>query len=94
MGKGKSLEKNIEKFSPGVVILQETKMKKVGQIKLPGFTIFEKIRENNEGGGLMSIIHNNLKPIQIPSEHPEFLEVDIFGNFGSIRIINSYGPQE
>ena len=63
-------------------------------MKLPGYTIFEKIRKNNEGGGLMSIIHDNLKPIQIPSEHPEFLEVDIFGNFGSIRIINSYGPQE
>ena len=41
-------------------------------MKLPGYTIFEKIRKNNEGGGLMSIIHDNLKPIQIPSEHPEF----------------------
>ena len=93
-GKVKSLEKIIEHFSPGVLLLQETKMKKPGQIKIPGYTIFEKIRENNEGGGLMSIVQNNLKPVQIPCNHSEFLEVDVFGQFGSIRTINSYGPQE
>ena len=32
---------------------------------MKGFIIFEKIRDNNGGGGLISIIHENLKPIQI-----------------------------
>ena len=93
-GKMKSLEKVIENFSPGIILLQESKLKSINRIKVPGFTIFDKTRENNEGGGLISIIHNNLKPVLIPSEHSEFLEVDVFGNFGSIRTINSYGPQE
>ena len=75
-------------------MLQETKMRNTQQIKLPGFTIFEQLRENNEGGGLMSIVHNNLKPVLISGENTEFLEVDVCGKFGIIRTINSYGPQE
>ena len=42
----------------------------------------------------MTIVHQNLKPVLIPCDHTEFLEVDISGRFGSIRTINSYGPQE
>ena len=68
-GKLDSLKRVIEVFSPGVIMLQETKLKKQGKIKLKGFVIFEKSRQNNEGGGLMSIVHENLKPILIPDEH-------------------------
>ena len=75
-------------------MLQETKVKKPGTVKLKDFTIFEKLRENNMGGGLMTIVHENMQPILIPDEHSEFLEVDIAGDFGSIRTINLYGPQE
>ena len=42
----------------------------------------------------MTIVQENMQPILIPDEHSEFLEVDIAGDFGSIRTINSYGPQE
>ena len=93
-GKLESLKRAIEVFQPGVIMLQETKLKKKGGTKLKGFVIFEKLRENNEGGGLMSIIHENLNPILIFDDHSEFLVVDINGNFGSIRTINCYGPQE
>ena len=66
-GKLKSLEKIIENFKPGALLLQETKMKNIEKLKIPGFNIFEKLRDNNEGGGLMSIVHNNLKPVLIPA---------------------------
>ena len=72
----------------------ETKVKKPGTVKLKDFTVFEKLRENNMGGDLMTIVHENMQPILIPDEHSEFLEVDIAGDFGSIMAINSYGPQE
>ena len=52
-GKLDSLKRLIQVRTPGVVMLQETKRKKEGKVKLPGFTVFEKLRENNEGGGLM-----------------------------------------
>ena len=42
----------------------------------------------------MTIVHDNMNPILIPDDHTEFLEVDIFGHFGSVRTINCYGPQE
>ena len=93
-GKLDSLKRILEVFQPGVVMLQETKTRKPSTLKLKELIIFEKIRENNEGGGLMTIVHENMQPIQIPTEHSEFLEVDIFGTFGCIRTINCYGPQE
>ena len=93
-GKLESLKRAIGVFNPWVIMLQETKLKRQGLIKLKDFVVFEKLRENTEGGGLMSVIHENLKPILISDEHSEFLVVDVTGNFGSIRLINCYGPQE
>ena len=61
-------------------MLQESRSKKAGKIKMKGFIIFEKIRDNNGGGGLISIIHENLKPIQIFDDHSDFLVADISGN--------------
>ena len=75
-------------------MLQEVNTRKIGTIKLKEFIIFEKIRENNSGGGLMTIVHKNMKPNEIPDSHSEFLEVDIDGKFESIRTINCFGPQE
>lgn len=65
-----------------------------GKTKLEGYKIFEKYRENTNGGGLMTAVHENLKPIAISDENSEFLVVDIWGKFGSIRTVNCYGPQE
>ena len=59
-GKLDSLKRLIAVFRPGVVMLQETKVKKPGKVKLKEFVIFEKIRENNQGGGLMIIVHENM----------------------------------
>ena len=53
------------------------------------------MRQNTEGGGgLLSLVHENLKPILIPDDHSEFLVVDIEGSFGDIRTMNCCGPQE
>ena len=93
-GKSDSLKRLIQVKNPGIIMLQETKMKKTGKLQLQDFVIFEKIRENNDGGGLMTLVHENFEPIMIPDEHTEFLVVDIFGHFGPIRTINCYGPQE
>ena len=67
-------------------MLQETKCKKEGKLKLKGFVTFEKLRAENQGGGLMTIAHENLKPIQIFDDHHEFIMVDLNGNFGSIEV--------
>ena len=86
-GKLESLKRIIE-------ICQPVKLRKTGTVKLKQFIVFEKNRGSSAGGGLMTIVHENMEPVEIPNEHSEFLEVDINGSFGSIRTINCYGPQE
>ena len=93
-GKIESLTRSIDVFDAAVVMLQETKLKSKGKVKLKGFEIFEQPRQNKDGGGLMTIVHKNLKPVEVPDENCEFLLVDLKGDFGSICTINCYGPQE
>ena len=64
-------------------------------IKIPGYVIFEVIRDGKEGGSLMTGIHENLDPVLIFEEsYLEILVVQIrIGNI-SVRLINSYGHQE
>ena len=47
--KKESLYSAINYFKPIVVNIQESKLRKIGQIKLPGYQIFEKLRENKTG---------------------------------------------
>ena len=96
LGKQDSLLANIRMFNPSVVMLQETKVSRVGQIKIPSFQIFEAIRQNKEGGSLMTAVHENLNPVFI-SEGENGNEILVVqAEFGSekCRFINGYGPQE
>ena len=52
-------------------MIQESKINKKGQIKIPGYPIFEAIRHNSEGGSLLTAIHENLNPIFISGRGPE-----------------------
>ena len=48
-GKVDDLKRMISVFNPAVLMLQETKTKKTGKIKLENFIVFEKLRDNNDG---------------------------------------------
>ena len=74
-GKINSLRKVIDVFQPGVVMLQETKSQSKVKLKIGGYSVIEKNRDQNEGGGLMSIVHNNLKPTEVPDDNSEFFIV-------------------
>ena len=52
-------------FNPCVCMLQETKLSRVGQIKIPSYQIFEVIRQDKEGGSLLTAVHENLNPVFI-----------------------------
>ena len=82
-------------FLKGIFCLQETKVSSKGLLMIPNFVIFEVLRKEREGGGLMTGIHDNLNPVLIfEDEESEILVVQINVNHISIRIINCYGPQE
>ena len=51
---------------PSCVLIQETKLRTPGTLKIPGYQIFEKTR-TGLGGGLLTAIDNNLSPVLISS---------------------------
>ena len=63
LNKLESFYRNISTFNPGVVFIQESKSKRKGKIKLDNYTIFEKIRKQTNGGGLLTAVHSSLKPV-------------------------------
>lgn len=94
--KKESLFGNINVFRPSVITLQETKLRKTGLLRLPGYQVFEKIR-SGFGGGLLTAVDENLLPVLISTgkcETSEILVVQLKTENHNIRIINAYGPQE
>ena len=82
---------------PSIVTLQETKVRKSGRLKLKGYQIFEKVRKDGIGGGLLTAADENLNPVLISTgkeENSEILTVQVKAGKHEIRIINAYGPQE
>ena len=52
--KKESLLKTIKHFNPSIITIQESKNTKPGTIKMPGYQVFEKIRNEKGGGGLLT----------------------------------------
>ena len=94
--KVESLYAAMNYFKPSVVLLQETKVTKPGTLKIPGYQVFEKIRTDKGGGGLLAAVDEHLTPLLISTgnEEAEIMTVQVsVGNY-QMRIINGYGPQE
>ena len=91
-----SFYNTLNKFRPSICTIQETKNNKIGLIKLPGYQVFEKIRQNRGGGGLLTCVDVDLNPVLVSSckDGAEILTVEISIENKKIRIINGYGPQE
>jgi hypothetical protein len=99
MGKKDSFFSLINKFKPGVSMLQETKLYRKGQIKVENYNIFENLRGQAEGGGLLTMVHENFEPVLIPRKESSKMQENILvveANLGKsrIRYINAYGVQE
>ena len=69
--KKESLFHAINKFKPSVVTLQESKVKKSGSIKIPGYQIFEKLRNGKGGGGLLTAVDEDLAPVLVSTGDDE-----------------------
>ena len=80
-------------------MFQETKLYKKGQITLKNYCSFESIREQGQGGGLLTMIHENCYPVLIPIQNSSKMSENILvveANIGKsrVRYINAYGVQE
>ena len=95
LNKLESFKRNVDKFQPSVYFVQETKCRRKNKLKHPDYVIFEHVRKNSAGGGLLTAVHKNLKPVSVSDEtEVEILVVEGKINDKSVRFINGYGPQE
>ena len=83
-------------FLPSVFFVQESKLTRKSKVKIDDYVIFEKIRKERGGGGLLTAVHRSLNPVSVSEdEDDEILVVEgKFNNSTRVRFINAYGPQE
>ena len=91
-----TFKKVVEELKPSVFLLEETKYKDQGKFKLNDYIIFEKVRENRNGGGLALGCIKELKPVWVRDggDAVEALSVEIFVSKLNIRCCVAYGVQE
>ena len=80
-------------------MLQETKLYRQGQIKVDNYNIFENLRGQSEGGGLLTMVHENFDPVLVPRTKSSKMDENILvveAKLGRsrIRYLNAYGVQE
>ena len=77
-------------------LIQETKVSRKNQIKIPNYQIFEQLRSNSEGGSLLTAIHEKMNPVFVSSGDNDVEIIVVQAEFGDkkCRFINAYGPQE
>ena len=64
-------------------------------MKIKDYTVFEHVRKNRGGGGLMTVVHNTMNPVSIGDETDDEVTV-VEAELGKekVRLMNGYGPQE
>ena len=88
--KKESFERNLNLFLPGVFFVQETKLRRKNKIKHPNYLIFEYLRENNSGGGLLTAVHKSLRPVSVSNDtEEEVLVVEATIGDAKVRFINA-----
>ena len=99
MGKKDSFINLVNKLRPGVAMLQETKLYRQGQIKIDNYCVFENLRGQSEGGGLLTMVHENFEPVLVPRKKTSKMDENILVveaklGISRIRYLNAYGVQE
>ena len=66
------------------------------KIKLPGYQLYEKVRTDKAGGGIITAIIADLDHVLMHDapDGIEILTVEIDLGVKKIRVINGYAPQE
>ena len=83
-------------FQVAVIFIQESRVSKKGSIKIPSYQIFEVVREDNDGGSILTAVHQSLNPVFISGGEDDLEILVVQAEFGhaKCRFINAYGPQE
>ena len=75
-----TFQKVLDSLKPSVFLIEESKYKEEGKLKVNDYIIFELVRESNDGGGGLAIgCTKDLKPVlaRKGNDETEALTVDI-----------------
>ena len=91
-----TFKKVLSELKPSVFFCQETKFKETGKLKIDDYVIFEKVRNNKDGGGLAIGCVPELFPVWVREgeDSVEALSVNICVKKLKIRCCVAYGCQE
>ena len=91
-----SFKKVLSELKPSVFFIEETKTKQAGRIKIENYLIFERIRQNRNGGGVALGCKKYLNPVWVREGEGdvEALSVEISVKNMKIRCCVAYGFQE
>ena len=92
-----TFKKVLNELNPSVFFIEETKLKEIGQLKIENYILFEKVRENRDGGGGLAIgALRELDPVWVKEgkNKVETLSINIFLKNMKIRCCVAYGFQE
>ena len=97
--KKESLFKLLDDEKPSAFMIQETKLKREMLISSNDYHIYENVRKNKGGGGIMIGIDKGLtdkEPVVIyrGNDEIEILVVEVSLNSMNVRFMSAYGPQE
>ena len=96
--KKNSFSNLLANYQPQVAMVQETKMKRQGQIAIQGYELLEKLRQDKDGGGLMIGFRTDIEGVPVVVSNldndVEILVVEVALKFMTIRFLTGYGPQE
>ena len=69
MNKKESFLRNISLFKPAAYFIQESKVSRKNKILVNDYVIFEHIRTNCGGGGILTAVHKTLNPVSVSEEN-------------------------
>ena len=95
----KSFDNLIRELNPSVIFLQETKIRKQGNINVDGlknYQVYQLVRKESQGGGMAIAAHKDFNPVWMGegNDETEVLSIQISVKEMKIRCVNAYGPQE
>ncbi|GFW08941.1 hypothetical protein TNCV_3474911 [Trichonephila clavipes] len=89
----------VEKYSPGIILVQETKLRPIHNIRIANYTCYrnDRVAEGHAtGGGTLTLIKNSINHFNPPTPRLQYSEATIVTinppNFNPLTIISIYIP--
>ena len=92
-----TFKKVLNELKPSVFLVEETKFKDSGRLKLENFVVYELVRESRDGGGGLALgVAKELNPawVREDDDEVEALSVEISFKDMKFRCCVAYGCQE